>query len=97
MSDDVTTMLLTPLIAETVNIPVVTVGGIADGRSVAAALTLGAAGVMMASRFIATQECEVCRGALSSMRGYGSSQEPESNKPLQQTARPSAALRSARS
>lgn len=59
LSDDVTTMLLTPRIAETVKIPVVTVGGIADGRSMAAALTLGAQGVMMASRFIATKECDV--------------------------------------
>jgi NAD(P)H-dependent flavin oxidoreductase YrpB (nitropropane dioxygenase family) len=57
--DDVTTMILTPRIADSVKIPVVTVGGIADGRSVAAALVLGAQGVMMASRFIATRECEV--------------------------------------
>ena len=59
LNDDVTTMLLTPRIAESVKIPVVTVGGIADGRSLAAAMVLGAQGVMMASRFIATQECEV--------------------------------------
>lgn len=59
LSDDVTTMVLTPRIVDTVKIPVVTVGGIADGRSVAAALTLGAQGVMMASRFIATKECDV--------------------------------------
>jgi len=59
LNDDVTTMLLTPRIAESVKIPVVTVGGIADGRSLAAALVLGAQGVMMASRFIATRECEV--------------------------------------
>jgi len=59
LDDDVTTMVLTPKIADSVNIPVVTVGGIADGRSLAAALTLGASGVMMASRFIATREC-VC-------------------------------------
>jgi nitronate monooxygenase len=59
LNDDVTTMVLTPRIVDTVKIPVVTVGGIADGRSVAAALTLGAEGVMMASRFIATKEC-VC-------------------------------------
>ena len=57
LNDDVTTMVLTPRITEAVDIPVVTVGGIADGRSVAAALTLGAEGVMMASRFIATVEC----------------------------------------
>ncbi|MEW6185993.1 MAG: nitronate monooxygenase [Thermodesulfobacteriota bacterium] len=59
LNDDVTTMLLTPRIAESVKIPVVTVGGISDGRSLAAALVLGAQGVMMASRFIATSECEV--------------------------------------
>jgi nitronate monooxygenase len=52
-------MVLTPRIAESVKIPVVTVGGIADGRSLAAALVLGAQGVMMASRFVATKECEV--------------------------------------
>jgi NADH:quinone reductase (non-electrogenic) len=59
LNDDVTTMVLTPRIAETVKIPVVTVGGIADGRTLAAALALGAQGVMMATRFVATRECEV--------------------------------------
>jgi nitronate monooxygenase len=59
LNDDVTTMVLTPRIAETVKIPVVTVGGIADGRTLAAALALGAQGVMMATRFVATKECEV--------------------------------------
>jgi NAD(P)H-dependent flavin oxidoreductase YrpB (nitropropane dioxygenase family) len=59
LNDDVTTMLLTPRIAESVKIPVVTVGGIADGRSLAAAMVLGAQGVMMASRFIATKECDM--------------------------------------
>ena len=59
LNDDVTSMVLTPKIVSSVKIPVVTVGGIADGRTMAAALTLGAQGVMMASRFIATKECEV--------------------------------------
>jgi NAD(P)H-dependent flavin oxidoreductase YrpB (nitropropane dioxygenase family) len=59
LNDDVSTMVLTPRIAETVGIPVVTVGGIADGRTLAAALALGAQGVMMATRFVATKECEV--------------------------------------
>ncbi|MGP8153279.1 MAG: NAD(P)H-dependent flavin oxidoreductase [Smithella sp.] len=59
LDDDVTTMVLTPRIVETVKIPVVTVGGISDGRTFAAALALGAQGVMMATRFVATQECEV--------------------------------------
>ncbi len=59
LSDDVTTMILTPQIAEAVDAPVVTVGGIADGKTMGAALMLGAQGVMMATRFVATQECEV--------------------------------------
>lgn len=59
LSDDVTTMVLTPRIVESVNIPVVTTGGIADGRGLAAALALGAEGVLMATRFIATKECAV--------------------------------------
>ena len=59
LNDDVTTMVLTPRMVESVKIPIVTVGGIADGRTMAAALALGAQGVMMASRFIATKECEV--------------------------------------
>lgn len=59
LNDDVTTMILTPRIAEAVKIPVVTVGGVANGRTMAAALTLGAEGVMMATRFVATKECEV--------------------------------------
>ena len=59
LNDDVTTMVLTPRIVESVSIPVVTAGGIADGRSLAAALMLGAEGVMMATRFMATKECQV--------------------------------------
>jgi NADH:quinone reductase (non-electrogenic) len=59
LNDDVTSMVLTPKMVSSVKIPVVTVGGIADGKTMAAALTLGAQGVMMASRFIATKECEV--------------------------------------
>jgi NADH:quinone reductase (non-electrogenic) len=57
LDDDVTTMVLTPRISETVKIPVITAGGIADGRGLAAALVLGGEGVMMASRFIATTDC----------------------------------------
>lgn len=57
LADDVTTMILTPRICESVNIPVITAGGMVDGRSMAAAMVLGAEGIMMASRFIATTEC----------------------------------------
>jgi nitronate monooxygenase len=57
LNDDVTTMVLTPRICEVVDIPVITAGGIADGRGLAAALALGADGVMMATRFVGTSEC----------------------------------------
>jgi len=59
LDDDVSTMVLTPRIADSVKIPVVTVGGISNGAGMAAALMLGAQGVMMASRFVTTKECEV--------------------------------------
>lgn len=59
LNDDVTTMVLTRKIAQSFDVPVVTVGGIADGTTMAAALALGAEGVMMASRFMATKECPI--------------------------------------
>lgn len=59
LSDDVTSLVLWPRVVESVKIPVVAAGGIADGRGLAAALTLGAEGVMMATRFICTNECRV--------------------------------------
>lgn len=59
LNDDVTTMVLLPRIAESVKIPVISTGGIVDGRNLAAALSLGAEGVLMATRFIATKECQV--------------------------------------
>ncbi len=59
LDDDVSSMVLTPRIVESLSIPVITVGGISNGVTLAGALSLGAEGVMMASRFIATKECEV--------------------------------------
>lgn len=59
LDDDVTSMVLTPRIIEEVKLPVVTVGGMVNGKSLAAALMLGAQGIMMASRFMATKECNI--------------------------------------
>ncbi|MFD2443970.1 NAD(P)H-dependent flavin oxidoreductase [Bacillus sp. CGMCC 1.16607] len=53
---ETTTLTLIPQIVNAVQIPVVAAGGIADGRGLAAMLTLGASGVQMGTRFIATQE-----------------------------------------
>ncbi len=55
--DDVTTMILTPRAAESLSIPVIAGGGIADARGFVAALALGAEGVVMGTRFVATTEC----------------------------------------
>lgn len=55
--DDVSTMVLVPKVVDAVSIPVAAAGGIGDGRGLAAALALGAAGVEMGTRFVATREC----------------------------------------
>ena len=54
--EETTTLCLVPLIAEAVNIPVIAAGGIGSGKSMAAAFALGAEGVQIGSRFVATPE-----------------------------------------
>lgn len=56
---ELTTMTLIPQITKAVSIPVVAAGGIGDGRGLAAALMLGASGVQMGTRFIATKDMPV--------------------------------------
>ncbi len=53
---DTSSMVLLPEVVRTVSLPVVGAGGFADGASLAAALALGAIGIQMGTRFIATQE-----------------------------------------
>jgi NADH:quinone reductase (non-electrogenic) len=55
--DDVTSMVLIPRAAASLKIPLIAGGGIADGRGFLAALALGAAGVVIGTRFVATREC----------------------------------------
>ncbi|TAK54976.1 MAG: nitronate monooxygenase, partial [Gammaproteobacteria bacterium] len=57
--DDVPNMILLPRAAEELRIPFVASGGMADGRSLVAALALGADGINMGTRFIATREAPV--------------------------------------
>lgn len=57
--DDIPNMILLPRAADELNIPFVASGGMADGRSLAAALSLGAEGINMGTRFIATKEAPV--------------------------------------
>ena len=54
--EETTTMVLVPRVAEAVSIPVIAAGGIATGRQMLAAMVLGAEGVQMGSRFVASEE-----------------------------------------
>jgi len=56
---DVTTLPLVDQVVRAVKVPVVAAGGFATGRSMAAALMLGAAGIQMGTRFICATECTV--------------------------------------
>jgi len=72
--DNITTICLVPQLADCLDIPVVAAGGIADARGVVAAFALGAEGVEMGTRFLATSECpapeffkeSVCRASCDS-------------------------------
>jgi enoyl-[acyl-carrier protein] reductase II len=57
--EEVTTMALVPQVVDAVKLPVIAAGGIADARGLVAALALGAVGVQMGTRFLATRECEI--------------------------------------
>lgn len=56
---DVATMVLLPLVAEHVDVPIIAAGGITDGRSMAAAFALGAEGVQMGTRMVSALESPV--------------------------------------
>ena len=54
--EETTTMVLIPAVVNAVKIPVIAAGGIATGRQMLAAMVLGAEGVQMGSRFVASEE-----------------------------------------
>lgn len=56
------TMVLLPLVAEQVNLPIIAAGGFCDARSIAAAVVLGAEGVQMGTRMLASRESLVHSG-----------------------------------
>jgi enoyl-[acyl-carrier protein] reductase II len=53
------TMVLLPLVAERIDLPIIAAGGLCDARSVAAAVVLGAEGVQMGTRMLASKEAAV--------------------------------------
>lgn len=54
-----TTMCLVPQVVDAVSVPVIAAGGIADGRGIAASFMLGAEGVQIGTRFLASEECRI--------------------------------------
>lgn len=56
---EMTTMALVPQVIDAVDVPVIAAGGIADGRQMAAALALGAAGVQVGTCLLASPECPI--------------------------------------
>jgi len=56
---DIGTLVLVPTVIDAVNVPVIGGGGVSDGRGIAAILSLGAAGVIMGTRLMLTEECPV--------------------------------------
>ncbi len=57
--DELTTFTLVPQVVDAVSIPVIAAGGIADARGMVAAFALGAEGIQMGTRFVATRESPV--------------------------------------
>lgn len=57
--DDVTSLILIPLAKDALEIPIVASGGFGDGRGLVASLALGADGMNMGTRFVATAECPI--------------------------------------
>ncbi len=57
--DDITNMILLPLAARRLKIPFLASGGLGDGRGLAAALAMGADGINMGTRFMATKEAPI--------------------------------------
>lgn len=54
---DIGTLVMTPSVVDAIDVPVIAGGGITDGRGIAAVLALGAEGVIMGTRMMATKEC----------------------------------------
>ncbi len=57
--EDVSTSVLVPALVDVAKVPVLAGGGFADGRGLIAALALGAEGIVMGTRFMATKECPI--------------------------------------
>jgi nitronate monooxygenase len=85
--DDIPNMVLLPRAAEELTIPFVASGGMADARSLVAALALGADGINMGTRFIATKEAPVHENVKQAILHAGETDTRLVMRPLRNTER----------
>jgi nitronate monooxygenase len=85
--DDIPNMILLPRAAEELSIPFIASGGMADGRSLVAALALGAEGMNMGTRFIATKEAPVHDNVKQALVDADELQTRLTMRPLRNTER----------
>jgi NAD(P)H-dependent flavin oxidoreductase YrpB (nitropropane dioxygenase family) len=69
--EEVTSMVRIPIAVDAVKVPVIAAGGIADARGMVAALAMGAEGVLMGTRFMASKECNMHDNVKEWMLGVG--------------------------
>ncbi len=85
--DDVTSLILIPITKDALKIPIVASGGFGDGRGLVAALALGAEGMNMGSRFVATKEAPVHENVKQAMVKHGELDTTLIMRPLRNTER----------
>ncbi|MFD2923075.1 NAD(P)H-dependent flavin oxidoreductase [Halobacillus naozhouensis] len=85
--EELTTFTLIPKVTSSVDIPVVAAGGIGDGRGVAAAMSLGAQGVQLGTRLIATEDAQVHSAYKEALRSAGSDGTIIVGRPYKQVRR----------
>ena len=85
--DDIPNMILLPRAAEALKVPFVASGGMADGRSLVASLALGADGMNMGTRFIATREAPVHENVKQALVGASELDTRLIMRPLRNTER----------
>jgi len=69
--DDVTSLILIPLTRDAISLPIIASGGFADGRGLVGCLGLGADGMNMGTRFVATQEAPVHENVKQALVNHG--------------------------
>jgi NAD(P)H-dependent flavin oxidoreductase YrpB (nitropropane dioxygenase family) len=85
--DDVPNFILLPIAAEVLKVPFLASGGMADGRSLVAALAMGAEGINMGTRFIATKEAPVHENVKRALVGASELDTRLIMRPLRNTER----------